>query len=227
MNLFTNYDLQNPHKYIVVGGIDMLEAVTYQGMLRDISNNEVREDTIGILITRPDLEVGKNILGSLNYYHHATGDNINFYLPGYGAYWYGTYSDGQVVTKIDGAEWSYSDKMFVGFIKDLEKYSTWKYLGESELLMLEYKDGRLSFDGMVRFYLDNMLRDKVIVSVDSFFQQLFRICTKDNSLEEISNAFGKNKLAQVTKETILHNIPSYLENVFTQEKYFCVRNYSK
>ena len=123
----------------------MLEAVTYQEMLRDINNNQVKEDTIGILITRPDLEVGKSILCSLNYYHHVTGNNLNFYLPGYGAYWYGTYPDGQVVSKINGTEWSYSDKMFVGFIEDLEKYSTWKYSGESELLMLKYKNGTLSF----------------------------------------------------------------------------------
>lgn len=31
----------------------MLEAITYQGMLRDIINNQIKEDTIGILI--PDL----------------------------------------------------------------------------------------------------------------------------------------------------------------------------
>ena len=68
--------------------------------------------------------------------------------------------------------------------------------------------------------------DKVIVSVHSFFQQLIRICKKDNSLEKISNTFGRKKLAQVTKETILDNIPSYLEDVFTQEKYFYVKNYS-
>ena len=42
----------------------MLEAITYQNMLRDINSNEIKEDTIGILITRPDLEVGKSILNS-------------------------------------------------------------------------------------------------------------------------------------------------------------------
>lgn len=205
----------------------MLEAITYQGMLRDISNSQVKEDTIGILITRPDLEVGRSILNSLNYYHHATGANINFYLPGYGAYWYGSYEDGRVITKINGTEWSYSDKMFVEFIKDLEKYSTWKYSGESELLMLDYKDYILSFDGMIRFYLDNMLRDKVIVSVPSFFQQLFNICKKDNALEKISNTLGRDKLLQVTKETILDNIPLNLGSTFKQEKYFLVKNYNK
>ena len=34
------------------------------------TNNQVAEDAIGILITRPDLEVGKSILNSLNYYHY-------------------------------------------------------------------------------------------------------------------------------------------------------------
>ncbi|GEM_PF-3005250 len=28
----------------------MLEAITYQGMLKDINNNQIKEDTIGILI---------------------------------------------------------------------------------------------------------------------------------------------------------------------------------
>lgn len=205
----------------------MLEAITYQNMLKDINSNQVTEDTIGIFITRPDLEVGKSILNSLNYYHHLSGRNTNFYLPGYGAYWYGTYPDGQVVAKINGVDWSYSDKMLVSFINELQNYSKWKYSGESELLMLEYKDGILSYDNMMQFYLDNMMRDRVIVSIASFFQQLFETCKEKKSLNDISNAFGKDKLIQVTKETVLNNIPSSLASVFTQEKYFYVRNCNK
>ena len=98
----------------------MLEAITYQAMLEDISRNNILEDTIGILITRPELEVGKDILSSLNYYHHASSKNVNFYLPGYGAYWHGTYPDGRVVTKINGVDWSFSDSMFVQFVGELQ-----------------------------------------------------------------------------------------------------------
>lgn len=205
----------------------MFEVITYQNMLKDINSNQVTEDIVGILITRPDLEVGMSILNSLNYYHHLSGHNTNFFLPGYGAYWYGTYTDGQVVTKINGTDWYYSDQMFVNFINDLENFSKWKYSGESELLMLEYRDGILSFDNMMQFYLDNMMRDRVIVSVSSFFQQLFETCKEKKSLKDISDALGKDKLIQVTKETVLNNIPSSLANMFTQEKYFCVRNCNK
>jgi len=205
----------------------VFEAITYQNMLRDISNNQIIEDSIGILITRPELEGGKSIIDSLNYYHHLSRENTNFYLPGYGAYWYGTYPDGRVITKIDGIEWSFSDKMFIGFIEELELYSNWEYSGESELLMLEYRDGILSFDNIMQFHLDTMLRDKVISSVPAFFQQLFRVCKKKKTLKEISNAFGKDKLVQVTKEAIFDNLPPSLVNVFTQEKYFCVKNCNK
>ena len=81
----------------------MYEALTYQIMLDTISENARRRgilnDTIGILITRPDLPIGKTILDSLEYFHFRTGKSLNFYLPGYGAYWpKSEYSDGKVIT---------------------------------------------------------------------------------------------------------------------------------
>ena len=76
-------------------------------MLKDISEN-VREkrmlnDSIGILITRPELPTGKSIIDSLEYFHFRTGKSVNFYLPGYGVYWSKLdYPDGKVVTVIEG-----------------------------------------------------------------------------------------------------------------------------
>lgn len=54
----------------------MIDAITYTDMLKHIRNNELIEDTIGILITRPDLHTGNDILKSLSYFHHLTGNNI-------------------------------------------------------------------------------------------------------------------------------------------------------
>lgn len=205
----------------------MLGAITYQEMLNGISKNKVDEDTIGILITRPDLDTGKNILGSLNHYHHLSGENINFYLPGYGAYWYGVYPDEQLVTKIDGVDRSFSDQAFVQFINDLEEQSKWEYSGESELLLLDYKNNRLSLDNILEFYLDNMLRDNVIDSISSFFQKLIRLCKGGKDIKKVSDSLGRDKLVQVTKDSLINIIPSYLGNVFTQERHFCVRNFKK
>lgn len=206
----------------------MLDALTYQEMLKNIKGNieryGIENDTIGILITRPDLDTGKSILKSLEYFHFRTDKTINFYLPGYGAYWNDTYPDGKVVTEINRVKWSFSNEMFTEFLSDLEKYSKWKYSGESELLLVDFKKGILSFDKIMQFHLDNMIRDNVIYSVHQFFEQLFRVCQDKETLNQVSNAFGLDKAKQITKERILDKLPVGLGNIFTQEKYFCVRN---
>ena len=206
----------------------MFDALTYQIMLEEINRNArvkgVLNDSIGILITRPELPTGKDILNSLEYYHFRTGKSVNFYLPGYGAYWNSDYPDGKIVTTIDNVNWSFSNQMFALFIEDLEKYSKWQYSGESELLLVDLKEGILSYQNMMQFYLDKMIRDGVIYSVYQFFEDLFRICKDKASLDQISNTFGMNKAKQVSLDVLLEKLPLGLGNVFTQEKYFCVKN---
>lgn len=129
----------------------MFDALTYQEMLKEIKKNSekygITDDVVAILITRPDLATGKDILNSLEYYHFRTGHSINFYLPGYGAYWTEEeYPDGKVVTEIAGVKWSFSNQRFVEFIEDMEKYSKWRYSGESDLIFAEVKNGRLSYE---------------------------------------------------------------------------------
>lgn len=207
----------------------MYEALTYQIMLEDISDNikkyGILNDTIGILVTRPDLPSGKSILNSLEYFHFRTGKTLNFYLAGYGAYWHNSeYPDGKIVSVIDGVNWSFSNQKFVQFISELEKYSKWSYSGESELLLIELKNGILSYKNVMLFHLDNMIRDNVIQSIHLFFEQLFRICANKETMNQISNALGNNKLKQISKEKILENIPLEMGKVFMQQKYFCVKN---
>ncbi|MBD5513592.1 MAG: hypothetical protein HDR06_02800 [Lachnospiraceae bacterium] len=207
----------------------MFEALTYQEMLKDINRNIERygvlDDTIGILITRPDLVTGKSILNSLEYFHFRTGKMVNFYLPGYGAYWpQDEYPDGKVVTRIDNVDWSFSNKMFAQFINDLEDFSKWKYSGESELLLVELKNGILSYENMMQFYLDNMLRDNVILSVHQFFEKLFRICQDKDTINQISNVMILDKAKQISMEKLIQKLPMGMGQIFTQKKYFSVRN---
>lgn len=76
----------------------------------------------------------------------------------------------------------------------------------------------------MQFYLDNMIRDGVIYSVHQFLEKLFRICKDKESLQQISNTFGINMAKQISMESLLEKLPLGLGEVFTQEKYFCIRN---
>lgn len=67
----------------------MYEALTYQIMLEEISENARKcgalDNTIGILVTRPDFPTDKSILDSLEDFHFRTDKSVNLYLAGYGA----------------------------------------------------------------------------------------------------------------------------------------------
>ncbi len=197
-------------------------------MLEHIKRRELVEDTIGIFLTRPDLASGKSIINSLGYYHHLTSRNINFYLPGYGAYWNPVeYPDMEPVTNINGANWSYSNKAFVDFVNELEDASKWKYSGESELLIIPYQDGFLDFEKVLVFHLDAMLRDETIDSISGFITSLSRTVRKNNNVKSISGKGVAKSFASTIMEEIENNLPNILTKTVTKGKHYICKDLSK
>lgn len=205
----------------------MFEAITYNLMLENIQENELVEDTIGILFARPKSSAGRGIIESLPYYHHRSGYAINFYLPGYGAYWHGVYPDETNVVKINDIQWSFSNQKYAEFVADIEKNSQWKYSGESELMLVEYRNRMLDFSNVLRFNLDAMLRDKAIPSINVLLENLFREATKRKNVTQISDISGAKTLGQVTVESILGVLPDFFCGLIKQERHYIVKDYSK
>jgi len=204
----------------------MLEAITYNAMIENIREHEIEQDTIGILLTRPTSKAGKDIVETLPYYHHRSGKSINFYLPGYGAYWYGAYLDEKNVASIDGAQWSFSNQKYVEFIEALEEHSKWTYSGESELLLVEYTGGKLDYSNVLRFHLDAMLRDGAIPSVNVFFESIFRYASRQRTPMQISSITGLKTFGQVTIDSILAGLPKLFSGVIKKERHYLIRDYT-
>lgn len=157
----------------------MIDAITYQRMLEKLEESNMSEGIVGFLFTRPDLVTGKSIMGSLSYYHHATRENIDFFLPGYGAYWpLDLYEDKIEVTQIEHIRWLFSSKAFTDFAYEFEDMTGWEYSGESELLLIPYDDGKLDFSDRMSFLIDQMIKDNVISSISSFFTHIARVARK-------------------------------------------------
>ncbi|WP_313755967.1 hypothetical protein [Tissierella sp.] len=205
----------------------MLQALKYKDILADIEKSDILNDTIGILLARPKSDAGRSIIDSLPYYHHRSGKNINFYLPGYGAYWHNAYPDEKHIVTIEGTMWSFSHSMYVKFIEDLEKESKWKYSGESELILLDYHNKTLNYSKILVFHLDAMLQDKTISSVNSFFEKLFRCFAQNLTIEQFSNRMGSKTLGQVTLSTILEKLPLNLGTLLVKAKHYAIIDESK
>ena len=205
----------------------MMDALTYEKMIKDINENiEIHglyNDKIAILITRPNLETGKQILENLEYYHFRTGKSINFYIPGYGAYWGDEFTDKQAVTTINGTKWYFSNEMFVKFIDDLENITKWKYSGESELLIIELKEGVLKYDDVLHFNLDSMIEDGKINSINTFIEDLSHLTREGKCICQISDNLGIKDLNSGIVGTLLEKY----KKIFTNIKYYSVKNYKK
>lgn len=205
----------------------MLEAISYHLLIEDLKRKHGSADKvpIGILIGNAHCDFMKdNILSRINQYHHRSNYNIDFYLPGYGAYWYGNCGPQEVVCTIDKVDWLFSDKLFCEFIAQLESVSKWTYSGETELILLNYSNGNLDFSEVVVFWLDKMVRDGIIYSPASFFENIFMLFKNNATVYEVSDRLATRGIGNSIWKILCEQIPILK---LIKNKYFCTRNYSK
>ncbi|MFP5115965.1 hypothetical protein ACSU64_27010 [Bacillaceae bacterium C204] len=207
------------------------EAISYDHLVNDLQGKGKNDRALGILIGNPNCEfVKNNIINKIAEYHHRSNYGIDFYFPGYGTLWgglYGLYPDVENVCKIKGEVWAFSTQSFCEFIDKLEDCSIWKYSGETELIILNFKNGELDFSEVLVFWLDRMVKEDVISSPSNFFQDIFRMFKHNASIERIRDKLSFNQLGTTIINSIKNSIPYKLGKIYDDAKYFCTRNLSK
>ncbi len=157
---------------------------------------------IGILLAHPEASLSKSeITSHLNRFHHRSGEAIDFFCVGYGAYWPANkYPDQKKATEINGVDWFYSDQAFSNVVDELENMTKWTYSGETELLLIaahktDDENVKLDFESAIVCNLEAMQTDKAFSTVRAFFEQIFRLAKKqtlENATWGLSDAFGKD-----------------------------------
>lgn len=207
----------------------MIDALKYEDMLKTIEiKNGKNRKAIGILLGHPnDSFVRDNILNKIDYYHKRSRENINFYFPGYGAYWNDCYPDAVDVCTIDYTKWSFSNARYCEFIDVLEKNSKWQYSGETELLIVDYFNGTLDFQNMMVCWLDRMVADKVVYSPANFFETIFRNFKTEKTTYDFSDCMSFDRVKETIVDLIKQSAPFQLGKIFDDTQYFITRNYCK
>lgn len=186
----------------------MLEALTKKKMMLNLKKkfgNETK--TIGILFCNPNTEFTKsNILDRIGQFHHASSRYINFYFPGYGAYWNNEYPDQRKVCNFNGTDWYYSDKAYREFINSIEEISKWEYQGESELLILDYKGEELDFSNCIRIALEREVREGNIDSVAILFEKTFRALKAGVTVSALSDLLCAQGIFDTTRKVIIDKL---------------------
>jgi len=178
---------------------------------------------VGLLFAPPHTRIAKEeIIPRLQYFHHRSGNNIDFFCAGYGAYLPPQeYPDMIEVIEAGSrrrrdTSWAYSNTVFINLCKDIGQLTRWRYSGEADLIManarfdLDSKAVSLDFSTAVVLDLELMLKDEAILSVGRLFENICQYADHYHS-EDPTYAFsdrrGINTLGSSIIDGIVDSLP--------------------
>jgi hypothetical protein len=207
----------------------MYPAPSFEVMRRTLE--EHRTDIIGILFAPPFTVVGaENLAKRLGYLDGRSGQHIHFFCAGYGGYGFADdleqigemrYDNGVVIP------WGFSQRKFVSFVNELEGATSWKYSGESDLILA---DPELAFHDCVVFDIDAMLKDGAIDNPARLFEAVIWYARDKKgtiSTGGFSDKKGMGLLGNTALEGILTAIPESLRNLWKRGLHYRTRNLAK
>jgi len=211
--------------------MDMNTPTSYQTVeIKEERNSKL----VGILFCHPESKMAKEeIIGYLPYFHLRSGEAVDFFCVGYGAYWpKDHYADQKSVVKIKETDWLFSEQAFSDVIDDLELNSQWKYSGETDLILVSAEKSvegktQLNFKTAIVCNLEAMEKDKAFSSVRSFFTDLFRSAKKFSDQNEawaLSDAQGVNVAKNTIKGAVLSILPINLRENYKKAEHYAVKN---
>lgn len=124
-------------------------------------------------------KLAEQAIASFDYWDKDTGDSIDIVLAGW------TQSE---------AGLTFDAEEFLAFRQVIEKSSTWKYSGETDLLLLNFEvnlddiDGSFDYSEVIILPLEEMFRNKHLGSLDGFVSELAASARKVSSESRFAGA---------------------------------------
>jgi len=208
----------------------MNPAGKYEYMITDMGYRYGSDasKTVGILIANPDKTFVKDeILNNIEYANSRSGLSIDFFFAGYSKY--DTYDEQQKIIKAPkGKDWYFSVKMFTDFIEQLEQKSRWEYSGETELLLLEFKNGNLCFDKVMHIWIDKVVQEESVYSASYLFENIYRIARKkmNTDTDEFSDRLGIRNVRNSFFDIMLGFLNEAIRDAIRSTSIYAVKNYS-
>jgi hypothetical protein len=188
---------------------------------------------VGLMFVTPDTPLATtDVYPRMSKFHARSGKHIDFYFAGYRQ---GGQPKSTQFVRIEGPKgsWYYSQKDFDRLVSDMESKTTWKYSGDTDLLLMNgWLDGprskaTLDFKTAIVCQLETMKRDEAFVSVGQFFEQIFRFAESfegDDPTWGFSDREGVAIAGSALKRFIYSLLPKSLSKDATRAEHFSVRD---
>mgnify|MGYP006431350827 CR=1 FL=1 len=208
----------------------MIEAPFFKNVKKNIQK---KGDPLCCILFAPTFDKisESDILPRLQYLNSRAGVNIDFYCVGYMGH--ANKSDFPDMKELgvskykDDKEipWSFSQSKFSEFVDEMEKSTSWKYSGGTELVIL---DSHANFSNTIVFKVDKMIKDGAIDNVNELLEALIQHSRKDiKTIEKFSlNGLGE-KSSEILVESIMKLLPKGLKSlsgIWTKGKYYTINS---
>lgn len=221
----------------------MIPAWSYKEILNSLNSafrdryNIVDEKGIrmvGLLFAPPQSNLGQaEITSSLDYFHHRSGDSIDFFCGGYRRYGFDKQVGVERQVTSDDPPWYYNMMAFEELRQEIEKLSSWKYSGEADLILLTAQfdktseESHIDWSSAIYCDLDQMKRDNAITSVRRFFEDIFRFVDSyegDDPVWGFSDKQGIANAGSALQRIILSLLPKNIGKIYCETKHLAVKD---
>jgi hypothetical protein len=174
----------------------------------------------------------EGIVPRLGYLSSRSADDIDFYCAGYGGYWQKRdFPDMEFIGDVryaDGVRipWSFSQKEYSAFVDEFEQASTWRYSGETELIVF---NALASFEDCLVLDIERMIADDAIDRPSALFESLIQYA-RSSSGRANAFQFSDGKAPSIFAKAVLDVIaegPKALGKAWKAGRHFAVRNIRK
>lgn len=193
---------------------------------------------VGVLFCAPSSKTAKDeILPSLDYFHHRSGQFVDFFCVGYGTH----PGDGPdesrpiPVSVVDNAQWRFSAQEFNKCREEFECLTKWRFSGETDLILVVARKSRsgeatLDYSCAIVCNLEGMLRDQAIPSVRSFFEKLCQFGEQfagSDPVWKLSDKLGVQSAKDLLEDAVLTLLPETVRKRYKAAKHFSVSNVAR
>lgn len=214
----------------------MIPAPSLSGISEDLryyfeKGNAVR--LVGILFARPEVQLVKDeILPSIEYFHHRSGESSNFYFAGYQRALDGRDNGAYEVVTSETHRWVFSPQSFNRLRADLEGKTKWHYSGATDLILLnavrDDADRRhMSFTSAIVISLESLKHDGNIPHIGALFEQVFRYAEEhggDDPTWGVSDALGAKTAGNGLKGLLLQALPEGVRGSIREAFHYSVKD---
>lgn len=191
----------------------MEQAKTVLDFINSMKKKYAGDRVVIVLFARYGIESVNELLnGSFDYLDMNSGSDVDIFMPGYGKYKY--HSDDIKLKEVpvnlsnNTLGWSFSVNEFIEFKKTVEKASGWRYRDNMQLMIFNFKHGKISFNNYIDIDIEKAIKNGYVTTAREVFESVIYQC--QNGAEDITNLSDKlgleyGKLA--FKDFILLKLP--------------------